>query len=137
MGRKLPQPIALETPSQSPAPPSALDVETIDAVVRAALDEDTRVPGETGPGCDLTSDHALPEGARARGRLVAKASGCLAGLAVFARTFELCDPEARVELLASDAPVITLPAEASRASRMRQAPVHCWTKQRSHLSCAG
>jgi nicotinate-nucleotide pyrophosphorylase (carboxylating) len=44
----------------------------------------------------------VPAEAAARGRLVAKAEGRLAGVEVFARVFELCDPGARVELLARD-----------------------------------
>jgi len=98
-----PSPTPLETPSPSLAPPPPLDAATIDQVARAALAEDTRPPGSPrGPGRDLTSENTVPAGARAVGRLVAKAEGRLAGIAVFARVFELCDPAARVELLARD-----------------------------------
>lgn len=88
-----------------PAPrvglPSPLTREQIDAVVVPALDEDRYGPDRQGRG-DITSDHAVPAVARARARLVCKARGRLAGLDVFARVIELCDPQARVELLARD-----------------------------------
>ena len=54
------------------------------------------------PAGDLSSLHSVPAGARARGRLVAKAAGTLAGLGVFARTFELCDPAVEIETSAED-----------------------------------
>jgi len=77
----------------------------IDAVVIPALREDTAdgdSPRTPGAGGDLTSEQAVPAGARARASLRAKASGTVAGLDVFARVFELCDPEARIELLVAD-----------------------------------
>jgi nicotinate-nucleotide pyrophosphorylase (carboxylating) len=91
-----------------------MDVEIIDEVVRRALDEDIRARGTNGPGVDLTSDNAVPAAARARGRLVAKATGRLAGIEVFARVFELCDPEATVERLASDGDEIRPGQELAR-----------------------
>jgi nicotinate-nucleotide pyrophosphorylase (carboxylating) len=63
--------------------------------VRPALAEDL------GRG-DLTSSTAVPEQARARARLVCKSEGVIAGLAVFARAFELSDPTARIEFAAAD-----------------------------------
>lgn len=72
-----------------------------------ALDEDR------GSG-DLSGMHAVPARARARARLVAKASGRIAGLDVFARAFELCDPTARVEFLASDGSVVQRGVELAR-----------------------
>jgi len=63
--------------------------------VRAALDEDRG-------GGDLTSFTAVPEKARARAALIAKSDGVLAGLPIFARTFQLCDRKAAIELLAED-----------------------------------
>ena len=83
----------LPPPRSGPPPP--LEAPEIDRAVRAALDEDR------GAG-DLTSNTAVPEKARARASLVAKAEGTLAGLPVFARAFELCDRRARVELLLAD-----------------------------------
>jgi nicotinate-nucleotide pyrophosphorylase (carboxylating) len=68
-------------------------------VVLPALEEDR------GAG-DVTSRVAVPEGAPARARLVAKEAGVLAGLDVFARVFELCDPGAEVRLAAADGDVV-------------------------------
>lgn len=91
--------------SRLPAPrvglPPRLTCEQIDAVVLPALDEDRFGPGRSGSG-DITSDNVVPAAARARARLVCKASGRLAGLDVFARVIEICDPAARTELLARD-----------------------------------
>src|SRR6185295_2779011 len=49
-----------------------------------------------------TSFTAVPEKARARATLIAKGAGVLAGLPVFARTFELCDRRVKIELVAMD-----------------------------------
>lgn len=76
-------------------PPAPLEAAAIDAPILLALQEDRG-------GGDVTSETVLDREARARGRLVAKAPGRLAGVGVFARTFELCDPEVRVECLAQD-----------------------------------
>jgi len=79
--------------------PQALDdllpVRLLDTVVGRALEEDR------GDG-DLTSESALPPGRSARARLVAKQAGVLAGLPVFVRTFELCDPGCQVETSRQD-----------------------------------
>jgi len=75
--------------------PEPLACDRIDAVLLAALEEDR------GSG-DVTSRVTVPGTARARARLVARADGVLAGLAVFARAFELADPGARVRLLRAD-----------------------------------
>lgn len=80
--------------------PPALSRAEIDALVAPALAEDV------GAG-DITSRTAVPEGARARARLFPKSEGVIAGLAVFARTFELCDPSAKIEVLARDGDRIT------------------------------
>jgi nicotinate-nucleotide pyrophosphorylase (carboxylating) len=76
-------------------PPTPLSVEQIDAVLRPALSEDRG-------GGDLTSITAVPEGARAQARLFPKSDGVIAGLAIFARAFELCDTKTKVRLLAED-----------------------------------
>src|SRR5262249_7586551 len=70
-------------PSSALPPPRAglprpLETTEIDRFVRPALDEDRG-------GGDLTSFTAVPEKARARATLIAKGSGVLAGLPVFAR----------------------------------------------------
>jgi nicotinate-nucleotide pyrophosphorylase (carboxylating) len=87
-------------PSSALPPPRAglprpLETAEIDRFVRPALDEDRG-------GGDLTSFTAVPEKARARATLIAKGAGVLAGLPVFARTFELCDRRVKVELVAKD-----------------------------------
>lgn len=91
----------MEVPPQAFRPTS----EELDLLVERALDEDaepsTAWPAGTRRG-DVTSQHTIPAGQRARARLVAKAHGRLAGLAAFARVFERCDPAARVELRARD-----------------------------------
>ena len=92
--------------------PGPLSAESIDAVVLPALAEDTLEGGGSNPGAaqelgrDLTSEQAVPAGARARARLVSKASGTLAGLEVFLRVFELCDPAAQIERQAADGDTI-------------------------------
>lgn len=95
---------ALPAPRTGLPPP--LTRAQIDAVVVPALDEDRYGPERTGRG-DITSLHAVPEAARARARLVCKAKGRLAGLDVFARVVELCDPKAKIELLARDGAAIS------------------------------
>ena len=82
-------------PPPRSGPPRPLEAGEIDRFVRIALDEDRG-------GGDLTSITAVPEKARARARLVAKADGVLAGMNVFARAFVLCDRRAQVVLLFED-----------------------------------
>jgi nicotinate-nucleotide pyrophosphorylase (carboxylating) len=82
-------------PPPRSGPPARLSTADIDRVVRPALAEDV------GSG-DITSNTAMPERARARARLVCKADGVLAGLQVFARTFELVDPSVRIDLRVAD-----------------------------------
>lgn len=80
---------------------TALPPETVDAAIDAALREDV------GDG-DRTTEVVVGEEARARGRLVARAPGTLAGLAVFERVFERLDPACRTERHAQDGdPVVT------------------------------
>lgn len=90
---------AVKPVSAPPAPrrgiPPALARDVVDRFVRPALEEDRG-------GGDLTSSTAVPEKARARARLLAKSQGVLAGLAVFARVFELCDPRAKITLARED-----------------------------------
>lgn len=81
-------------------PPAALTQSEIDACLRPALAEDRG-------GGDLTSSTAVPEGARARARLFPKSTGVIAGLPVFCRTFELCDPSAKVTQLVDDGTRVT------------------------------
>ncbi len=90
---------ARRDPGSLPSPrigiPAPLAAVEIDSFVRPALAEDL----EHG---DLTSAHAVPEHARAVATLVPKSVGVASGLAVFARTFELCDSRAKVEILGQD-----------------------------------
>jgi nicotinate-nucleotide pyrophosphorylase (carboxylating) len=86
-----------------PAPrlglPAPLTPDVMDPVLMIALAEDVR----TG---DITTMHSVPDGARARARLVAKANGVLAGLDVFVRTFVMCDGQVQVERFAKDGDVV-------------------------------
>jgi nicotinate-nucleotide pyrophosphorylase (carboxylating) len=70
-------------------------VNTIDDIIRRALDEDA-------PWGDLTSEAFLPDVARATAALVAREPGVFSGASVFARTFELVDPATRVEVIVGD-----------------------------------
>ena len=63
--------------------------DEVERLLAAALAEDL------GPG-DLTTETVVPEGARARGRLVARSSGVLAGGEICARVFQRLDPAVRV-----------------------------------------
>ncbi len=85
--------------------PPPLEPAAVDPIVRGALVEDLGRDPTSGGGealGDLTTDSAVPAGARARGRLIAKSPGVLAGLGVFLRVFELLDPDVRVEARAAD-----------------------------------
>ena len=87
-------PIAIHDALLDLLPPAALE-----SVVATAIEEDR------GAG-DLTSIHGVPEGARARARLVAKQSGRLAGLPVFEHTFRHCEPECRFTAIKRDGDAI-------------------------------
>ncbi len=65
-------------------------------LLRRALREDLGLAG------DLTTDAIVPAGAPARGRIVARAEGRLAGLPIAASTFRLLDPAVAVDLLRRD-----------------------------------
>jgi len=71
------------------------DGPDLDRLLLAALEEDR------GTG-DLTSEVALSADAAARGRLVAKAPGVIAGLPIFRRVFELLDSGTSIRLLCTD-----------------------------------
>lgn len=80
-----------------------------------SLEEDCgRRPDGTGTFGDVTSDGAIPAERLAKARLVAKSTGVLAGLDVFARVFTLCDPSARIERLARDGDPIAPKTELLR-----------------------
>jgi nicotinate-nucleotide pyrophosphorylase (carboxylating) len=65
-------------------------------MVRRGLAEDL---GQAG---DLTTDAIVPPKATARGRLIARQAGCVAGVGVAAVAFELLDPAVRFEAAAHD-----------------------------------
>ncbi len=65
-------------------------------LLRAALKEDL---GRAG---DVTTRFFVPANARLRGRIVSREAGVICGLDVAAAVFKLCDPRARVKLLAAD-----------------------------------
>ena len=69
--------------------------ESLDSLLGQALAED-RHDG------DVTSETIVPEHVAGRARLVAKAPGVLAGLGVFVRVFELCDPNVEVDVYSRD-----------------------------------
>jgi nicotinate-nucleotide pyrophosphorylase (carboxylating) len=83
---------AVVTPPDEARPRQEPDLER---ALAAALAEDL------GPG-DVTSETLVPEAARARGRLIARAGGVLAGGALCARVFALLDPGVRVERRVAD-----------------------------------
>jgi nicotinate-nucleotide pyrophosphorylase (carboxylating) len=72
-----------------------LDIAPVSDDIRRALDEDL------GAG-DLSSAAVVPETARVRARLVARAPGVLAGLPVFAEVLRLTDPDIRFEARLED-----------------------------------
>src|SRR5207237_563693 len=119
-------PPAASLPAPRIGPPPPLTVAEIDAVLRPALFEDKG-------GGDLTSISAVPERARARGRLVAKSPGVVAGLSVFARAFELCDPSGpRIALLAEDGARIERGRELATIEGSARALL---TAERTALNC--
>ena len=70
------------------------------SLARRALAEDV------GRG-DLTSEATIPAGAHARGRIIAKADGVVAGLPMAALVFRLLDPNTHVVLTAHDGERVT------------------------------
>jgi len=74
----------------------SLGAGEIEAAVRIALDEDLGTAG------DVTSRAVIPERARARGRIVARARLVLAGLAVARAVFVRRDPDVEFRALRRD-----------------------------------
>lgn len=79
----------------APSHDSALDAQTIDFVVAAALREDA-------PTGDITSQLTIGEQTQATAKLVAREAGVFAGAAVFEAAFRLTDPSVSVLLHAHD-----------------------------------
>ncbi len=72
-----------------------LTTNSIDTVVRAALDEDA-------PWGDVTSEALIPAAAVATAQLVARESGIFSGGDVFSAAFRLTDPRIDVRLFVDD-----------------------------------
>ena len=68
----------------------------IDEFLLAALHEDL---GEAG---DVTSDSTIPEDARSTGHFIARSAGCIAGLGVALRVFDLVDDDLATGALVAD-----------------------------------
>lgn len=73
----------------------------VDSILRSALAEDV---GQRG---DITTDAIVPAEARARGAIVARAPGRIAGLSMALQTFELIDRTMSFEMLAADGDEVT------------------------------
>lgn len=91
--------------------------QAVDEIILRALAEDA-------PWGDVTSEVFLPEDARAVATLVPREAGVLSGIDVFARVFELVDPDTVVELGAIDgsefaAGVVLARVEGSARSVLR------------------
>jgi nicotinate-nucleotide pyrophosphorylase (carboxylating) len=86
-----------EAPTANPLPLYPLQYESL---VRAALIEDL---GRAG---DLTTTAIVPPDAHASGCLMARRSGCLAGLHVAATAFQLTDPAVDITFLRHDGDIV-------------------------------
>jgi nicotinate-nucleotide pyrophosphorylase (carboxylating) len=73
----------------------------VDPILRSALAEDL---GQRG---DITTDAIISADTRARGAIVARTPGRVAGLAMALRTFELLDQTVSCEMLANDGDEVT------------------------------
>jgi nicotinate-nucleotide pyrophosphorylase (carboxylating) len=82
-------------PAVRPALAGTLPAAAVDAVLRAALQEDA-------PYGDITSEALIPADARATAVLAARVPGVFSGGDVFAAAMKLADPGAAVDLLVRD-----------------------------------
>ncbi|MCU1522508.1 MAG: carboxylating nicotinate-nucleotide diphosphorylase [Arthrobacter sp.] len=82
-------------PAGASAPAGSLPAAAVDAVLRAALQEDA-------PYGDITSQMLIPTEARASAVLAARVPGVFSGGDVFAAAMRLTDPDAAVDLLVPD-----------------------------------
>jgi nicotinate-nucleotide pyrophosphorylase (carboxylating) len=73
----------------------------LDAILRSALAEDL---GQRG---DITTDAIVPADARARGAIVARVPGRIAGLSMALETFKVLDRTIACEMLAMDGDAVT------------------------------
>ncbi|MDO4807955.1 MAG: L-aspartate oxidase [Coriobacteriales bacterium] len=74
--------------------PSTLSM-VMEKHIRASLEEDM-------PMGDVSTDSVIPDRRQARVELLCKEDGIIAGMAIFARTFELLDPTTKVTPLVRD-----------------------------------
>ncbi len=74
--------------------PSTLSM-VMEKHIRASLEEDM-------PAGDISTDSVIPDRRQARVELLCKQDGIIAGMAIFARTFELLDPSTTVTPLVRD-----------------------------------
>ncbi|MDQ0849676.1 nicotinate-nucleotide pyrophosphorylase (carboxylating) [Arthrobacter sp. B3I9] len=88
-------PAAATAPAARPALAGTLPAAAVDAVLRAALQEDA-------PYGDITSEALIPADARATAVLAARVPGVFSGGDVFAAAMKLTDPGAAVDLLLPD-----------------------------------
>ena len=79
----------------------------VDDIIERALAEDA-------PWGDVTSEAFLPTSATASASLVAREAGILSGIEVFARVFELLEPEMTIELATIDGAVFAPGAVLAR-----------------------
>jgi len=77
------------------------DQDPLQECVRAALAEDLGSP-DLAPHADVTSQLTIPADRRAVARIVAKATGCVAGTAAAVLAFRLLDPDVQVEVRCAD-----------------------------------
>ncbi|MBM3977035.1 MAG: carboxylating nicotinate-nucleotide diphosphorylase [Planctomycetes bacterium] len=99
-------------------PPSALPVAWIDELVDAALREDLGAASGRAfdPRGDVTTAACVPEACRARGTLLAKQAGRLAGIDVFCRVFERITPDVEIERAARDGDVLCVGQRVANVS---------------------
>ncbi len=72
----------------------------VDEILKAALREDLGSAG------DITSEVTIPEDAQATARVVARAPGCIAGIAPTLRVFSLLDARVSTQALVSDGDMV-------------------------------
>jgi nicotinate-nucleotide pyrophosphorylase (carboxylating) len=94
--------------------PEPLTADVIDPLVDAALREDLGAAGF--PGGDVTTAGTVPADRRARGTLLAKQAGRLAGLDVFCRVFERLDPRVEIERQLCDGARLDVGTRVARVS---------------------
>ncbi|MGB0543212.1 MAG: carboxylating nicotinate-nucleotide diphosphorylase [Longimicrobiales bacterium] len=100
----------------------------IDGFLTAAFTEDL---GERG---DVTTDATIPAEAESTAHVVARQAGCIAGLAVALRCFEILDENVEIGALAQDGDVVTA---GSRLATVRGATRSILSAERLALNLLG